>query len=237
MGDPASIALMAGMMGSSLIGGITAPQGQQLTSFEGIPGADPAEMFGETKGLLSDYLNAMITQAGQPVKLNTTVAPLPIFKGGALPTSIGATALDPNRYSPSLRETPGTPIAKRTLSEVDPSATRRRTPNYQDGTSPGGTTDPGGVDHPDDGRTPYTPPPPSGRTAMPPPRPTPTVAPRTLGGDLVENPENPRRVVPDDQASAAAELLASLTGGGSGDINGMLDIPNVDQLAKRRLMA
>jgi hypothetical protein len=132
-------AMIAAMLGSSVLGGIMAPEGQELTSFEGIPGADPAVMFGEAKGQIGDYLGALLKLAGEPVTLNTSVAPLPAFRGGSLPMSIAAPAQDPNRTNVSRRSVPGVEIPRRTLSEVDPTpgAFRRRTPNSTDtGRSP-----------------------------------------------------------------------------------------------------
>ena len=220
MGGPEA-ALAIGMIGSSLAGGLMAPEGQELTSFEGIPGADPAQMFGETKGLLSNYLNAMIKDAGQPVKLNTTVAPLPIFKGGALPTSISAGAVDPNRYSPSLRSTPGVEVAPTALSSVDATAPRRRTLNNGGGNN----LSPEDAEAINEARRKRN------LNGLPPVRPGQgypglgTEQQASTGG------------VGDDQASAAAELLSSL--GEGGGMDDAFQIPDVRQpgVPRRRLTA
>lgn len=232
--DPGSAALLASILGSSLIGGITAPTGQELTSFEGVPGADPAQMFGETKGLLGDYLSSLIDNAGQPVNMKTTVAPLPAFKGGALPMAIGAPAVDLNRYNPELRQTPGLQIPKRQLSVVDPSGTRRRT-HYYDGPGTGNNPGPDNPNGP--GVPPYVPPPPKGG---PPQDPNdPPAYPRSLGpqpGTSTTMPVPPDGQGSDASAAAAAELLASLLGGDKGGL-GIQGIPDPGQslMAKRRL--
>lgn len=113
--DPASLALMIGMIGSSAVGGITAPQGQKLQSFGGKAGIDPSQLLSEGKNSLTDYLSALVDNADQPVKIATTVNPLPNFRGGALPMAIAAPGMDPNRINPALRETPGFGMSKRTL--------------------------------------------------------------------------------------------------------------------------
>lgn len=124
VGGKEGIALISAMLGSSLIGGLTAPQGQQLQSFEGKGGNDPNQMMGETKGLMMDYLNTLIDTANSPAKINTTVNPLPSFKGGALPMAIAAPGMDANRLNPELRsKEPAAIMPKRRLSgSLDPSS-------------------------------------------------------------------------------------------------------------------
>mgnify|MGYP001590395630 CR=1 FL=1 len=97
-------AVPASLIGSSLLGGLFAPEGQELSSFEGIPGLDPRESLGEYKNLLNDYLQVALNEAGKPASVDTTVAPLPMIVGGGLPlTSISAPAHDPARRSPERR--------------------------------------------------------------------------------------------------------------------------------------
>lgn len=114
--DPASWALIAGMLGSSAIGGITAGDGQELDSFGGNFGIDPRTMMGESKGLLSDILGSLMEDAGSDTTIRTTVNPLPSFHGGALPMAISVPGMDANRLNPALRTTPGLKIPRRTLS-------------------------------------------------------------------------------------------------------------------------
>lgn len=131
LGGKEGAALIAAMIGSSLVGGITAPQGQKLKSYEGQGGMDPRQLMGESKGLLDDYLGALISNANQPVNLKTTVNPLPMFKGGPLPMAIAAPGADPARANHTLLSTPGLGIPKRTLSA----------PSADGSLRPGGNTD------------------------------------------------------------------------------------------------
>ena len=94
-------ALMIGLAGSSLMSGKGGGDGQELSPFEG--DLDPNQIAGQLKGGLTDYLKAAIAKANEPVRLNTTVAPLPNFTGGGLPMDISAPAMDPNRRDPSRR--------------------------------------------------------------------------------------------------------------------------------------
>lgn len=101
--DPATLSLILGMLGSSAIGGLTAPQGQQLKSFEGIDGIDPRTMLGESKGVLDDLLGSLIESANAPITMRTTVNPTPSFVGGGLPMAISSPGQDANRMNPALR--------------------------------------------------------------------------------------------------------------------------------------
>lgn len=114
--DPASKALMAGMLGSSAIGGLTAPQGQKLKSFDKSGGVRPEMMLSEGKNMFGDIFGAAVDAYNQPVKIKTTVNPLPSFVGGGLPMPIAAPGMDPNRLNPALRETQHPQIPKRRLT-------------------------------------------------------------------------------------------------------------------------
>jgi len=111
------IALISSVLGGSLLGGITAPEGQELSSFEGEGELDPKIMMGGVKSQLDDLLNAVIARANEPVTLRTTVNPLPSFVGGALPMAISAPGQDANRLNPNLRTSPGAGISRRRLGE------------------------------------------------------------------------------------------------------------------------
>ena len=102
-------ALPAALLGSSAIGSIFAPEGQELSSFEGRGNTDInpvnyAQGLGQT---LSSFLEMAMNEAAQPVTAQTTVAPLPSFGGGGLPFDIAVPAVDPNRLNASLRTKPG----------------------------------------------------------------------------------------------------------------------------------
>lgn len=135
----ADIALLSGILGSSLIGGVTAPEGQELSSFEGRGGIDPAVMMGESKDLIAQLISSLTDRANEDITLKTTVNPNPSFAGGALPMAIGTTGMDPRRLNPSLRTTTATaPIGKRSLTPGSPA--------FQDtgtGSLPGGVNNPG----------------------------------------------------------------------------------------------
>ena len=97
-------ALPAAVLGSSIIGGLTAPEGQELSSFEGRDsGVGPTGAADEIWKHLQSYLTMALTEAQQPVSVRTTVPPLPSFGGGGLPFDIAAPAIDPNRADASLR--------------------------------------------------------------------------------------------------------------------------------------
>lgn len=116
-GDPATMEMVS-ILASSILGGVTAPQGQKLRSFAGSGDTDPQTMAHEAKGLIGDFLGATMDRAAQPVTMNTTVNPLPNFVGGGLPMAIAAPGQDANRLNPALRTTPGITIPRRTLSDV-----------------------------------------------------------------------------------------------------------------------
>lgn len=108
-------ALPLAMIGSSAIGGLTAPEGQELQSFEGVSGADPRDAVSDFGGILADLFGASLDQVAEPVTLNTTFAPLPSYHGGGLPMPISAPAMDPNRLHPERKTIPGIQIPRRSL--------------------------------------------------------------------------------------------------------------------------
>ena len=102
MGQAAIPLAMLGAGGLGSLGSIFAPEGQELSSFEG--GAlDPRTQAGNLTKYMESYLNMALDEARQPVSVRTTVAPLAQFSGGGLPFDIGAPAIDPNRADASLR--------------------------------------------------------------------------------------------------------------------------------------
>lgn len=110
------IAYLTGALGGPLLGGLTAPEGQELQTFEGTGATDPRNMMGETRGVISDLLTALLDEAAKPTTVKTTVNPLPSFAGGGLPMAIGAMGQDPNRLNPDLRTTPGFSMKRRRLT-------------------------------------------------------------------------------------------------------------------------
>lgn len=107
---------IAAMTGGGALEGALSPRPQNRTSFAGHGDLDPVNMLGTSKDLYSDVLDGLIADAGKPVTIHTTAAPLPSFVGGALPMAISAPAMDPNRLNPDLRTTDGVQISRRSLS-------------------------------------------------------------------------------------------------------------------------
>ena len=132
--DALLIATLASSAGSGLKGG---GDGQQMSSFEGVPGLDPREMTGEVKNALNDYLQMAIGELERPVSIDTTVAPAPLFTGGGLPMNIGALAQDPARRNPA-RRTLGAPDLSsfRRPSDVDTVAVRGGSEQASDKNAP-----------------------------------------------------------------------------------------------------
>jgi len=119
--DPSSAALMAAILGGSVLGGVTAPQGQKLQSFAGHGSElDPRTMSREAKEMIQAHLSELTRHAAEPVNFETTVNPLPSFVGGGLPMGISAPGMDRNRLSLSTG-----------------SLSRRRLPPEVGGSAPG----------------------------------------------------------------------------------------------------
>ena len=122
-------AMLAALLGSSFMGGIMAPEGQELSSFEGRGDLDPGAMMGEGKDLIGGYLDSLMALANEPVDIKTTVNPLPSFVGGALPMAISVPGMDVNRLKQRFPAagSPANPNAtpplpkpfKRTLADSD----------------------------------------------------------------------------------------------------------------------
>jgi hypothetical protein len=112
-GGAASIPLIVAALGSSAIGGLTAPEGQELQSFDNAGASSPKSLLSQNHGLLEDYLGALLDDAEQPVTMRTTVNPLPSYVGGGLPMAISAPGMDANRLNPDLRTTPGFSMSRR----------------------------------------------------------------------------------------------------------------------------
>lgn len=89
--DPVTQAAIIGAIGRTA-GGIFAPQGQQLSSFENAGSLDPHATLSEAQNMLRGVFGGALARAGQPVDLSHAyVQDLPSFTGGGLPMPIGAT--------------------------------------------------------------------------------------------------------------------------------------------------
>mgnify|MGYP001562311192 CR=1 FL=1 len=84
------------------LGGIFAPEGQELSAFD-TDALYPPAVAENYKALLDSYLNLALSEAAKPVTMDTTMAPLPSFSGGGLPFNISAPAMDPARRNPERR--------------------------------------------------------------------------------------------------------------------------------------
>lgn len=115
------------MGGSGIAGQLMAGDGQQFQSFEGDPELDPTKLMGETKGLMEDYLAAVLGQAQTPYRSETTLSPLPSFSGGALPMPISVPGMDRRR----LQETHPSQsfLQRRSLSGSSPELITSRVDN------------------------------------------------------------------------------------------------------------
>ena len=120
MGAAAIPIIASGALGA--MGGIFAPEGQELSSFENLPAPyrdlDPAIFADALKTGLSDYLSLAVSEAGRPVTVDTTAAPLPNFSGGGLPFTISAPAMDPGRRNPTRRTFAGPEIPATFAADV-----------------------------------------------------------------------------------------------------------------------
>lgn len=131
-------ALPAALLGSGALGSIFAPEGQELSSFEGVDSdISPSSNARSLGRNLQSYLDLVLSEAGRPITAQTTVAPLSSFGGGGLPFDIAAPAVDPNRLDASRRTIPGLPVED----------FFHRPPTPSDGSPP----DPGGPWTPDEG--------------------------------------------------------------------------------------
>ena len=132
--DPVTIGLIASMVGGQLLGALTAPEGQELKSFEGDPKLDPKVMLGQSKDMILAYLQALTQRAGQPSSVNTTVQGLPSFSGGSLPIPIGVSGIDPAVATRGI-SSPGMDLSA--LMKVLENATAPRTAVDRDPNNPG----------------------------------------------------------------------------------------------------
>ena len=114
--DPATIGMITAAIGGPMMGGLMAPEGQELQSFEGRGDLDPAKMMGEGRDMIGDLLSSLMDDAGKDVTMKTTVNPMPSFVGGSMPMPISAPGMDANRMNPALRTTPGLQIPRRRLT-------------------------------------------------------------------------------------------------------------------------
>lgn len=105
MGGPAgtNASLIAAALGGPVLANLFAPEGQELSSFEGNTNLDPHATLGEARDMLNAISQIAMGRVNQPVSLPSSVAQQPgSYTGGGLPMPIGLVASDPALQNPSL---------------------------------------------------------------------------------------------------------------------------------------
>lgn len=112
MGLTGPVAQMIGMLGAGIGGPVLAsmfaPEGQELQSFQDVPGLRPTEFLGRTRDVMSELGQLLSDRAGQPVSLPSAyVQTPPAYTGGTLPMPVGVNAQDPAFLDRSMLTRPG----------------------------------------------------------------------------------------------------------------------------------
>ena len=101
-----------------------APDGQDISSFEGIDGIDPIEGMRDSRTMITELGQVLSGRAQEPFDLRSSyVQSLPTFSGGGLPMPIGVTGRDPALSNPYLLGTRQPPVPDgehRVVSPPDP---------------------------------------------------------------------------------------------------------------------
>jgi hypothetical protein len=98
-----AIGPIAGMIGGPVLANLFAPEGQELSSFEGRGAIDPVNMLSNVNSLIGRIGGAVTDRASQPVSLPSSyVQQPPVFTGGGMPMPIGVSGQDPALADPSL---------------------------------------------------------------------------------------------------------------------------------------
>ena len=193
--DPATMALMASILGSSILGGLMAPEGQELESFSRQGGdIDPRSMLRDARSGVLNVSEHATDRLNDPLLLETRVPSLPAFVGGGLPFAIAAPAQDQAYVNPAVAVSPGRamrrplPAGQETRGGTDPSVPQ---PPQNGGDIPYNP------DNPESPKPPYR-------------NPNATVTRRPLGPDGVRNLGEGD---PDDvsRAMGAAQMLMQLS--------------------------
>lgn len=100
--DPGS-ALLAGSLGGPVLSALFAPEGQELSSFEGHGAIDPVTMLGNVNALIGRMGRGVADRAATPISLPSAYVQQPgVYSGGGLPMPIGVVGSDPALENPSL---------------------------------------------------------------------------------------------------------------------------------------
>jgi hypothetical protein len=98
-----AIGPMAGMLFGPMLGGLTAPEGQELSSFEGKGAIDPVNMLNHVNDLIGRIGQGVTDRAATPVSVPSAYVQQPgVYTGGGMPMPIGLVGMDPALSNPSL---------------------------------------------------------------------------------------------------------------------------------------
>lgn len=93
----------AALLGGPVLSSLFAPEGQELSSFEGQGAIDPRAMLSNANTLINRIGRGITDRAATPVSLPSAYAQQPgSYTGGGLPMPIGLVASDPALANPSL---------------------------------------------------------------------------------------------------------------------------------------
>lgn len=112
MGFSGPTAQLLGMLGAGIGGpmlsAMFAPEGQELQSFQDVPGLKPTDFLGQTRDLMGELGGLLSDRASQPVSLPSAYVQQPgAYTGGGLPMPIGVVGQDPALENPDLLTRPG----------------------------------------------------------------------------------------------------------------------------------
>lgn len=105
---PSDYAMLAGMVGGPLLGGMFAQDPQERQSFEGKGASDPSYLMSKNQAMLDQIMPMIMGRANAGVSLPSAVVQQPgAYTGGGLPMPIGLVASDPALSNPNLLKLPG----------------------------------------------------------------------------------------------------------------------------------
>ena len=103
MGDPATATIAASALGGPVLSALFAPEGQEISSFEGPTTLSPQATLGQAQGMVNAISQIAMSRVNQPVSLPSAVVQTPgAYTGGGLPMPIGVSSQDPALANPSL---------------------------------------------------------------------------------------------------------------------------------------
>lgn len=98
-----AIGPVAGALGGPVLSSLFAPEGQELSSFEGHGAIDPVTMLGNVNALIGRMGRGVADRAATPISLPSAYVQQPgVYSGGGLPMPIGVVGSDPALENPSL---------------------------------------------------------------------------------------------------------------------------------------